>query len=408
MRMSVVSTMIVAGMLLALGAPPALAEANWPGWRGPNRDGKSPDTGLLREWPETGPRLLWQVKGIGGGYSTVAVVDGVVYTSGDIDGMLHVFAFDMEGKELWRIEQGPGYTVASNLPGSRSTPVIDQGRLYIESGVGRVGCYDAKTGQTIWTRDLREFGGRQPSWGYAESVLIHKNLAIVTPGGRTSVVALDKLTGKEVWRSNYSADAHYGSPLAVSYRGAELIVVGTGSGLACINPADGKLLWSNNFAAGNVANCPTPAFSDGYIFWANGYGKGGICVRASVNNGVWSFEQAWTTRDMDCHHGGYVIVDGYIYGNNRDGWTCLDLKTGKRMWNSRGVGKGSLCWADGMLFLFGENKGQVGLAVVSPESFELKSRFNVQGTGPSWAHPVVIGGRLYLRYDQNLYCFAVK
>ena len=393
---------------LSISAAPALADANWPGWQGPNRDGKSPDTGLLKEWPSEGPKLLWQAKGIGGGYSTVAVVDGIVYTTGDIDRMLWLFAFDMAGKQLWKIEQGPGYTVPSNLPGSRSTPVIDEGNLYLESGVGIVGCYDAKTGDTKWTRKLSEFGGHQPDWGYAESVLIYKNLAVITPGGRNCVVALDKKTGKDVWRSDYSANANYGSPIAVNYQGADLIVVGTKDGIACIDPADGKKLWSSDFSGGNIANCPTPAFADGYIFWANGYGKGGVCVKATVANGKWSFEQAWTTKDMNCHHGGYVIVDGYVYGNNGDGWACLDLKTGETKWKARGVGKGSLCFADGMLYLFGENKGQAGLAAASPAGFELKSRFSVQGTGTSWAHPVVIGGRLYLRYEQNLYCFDVK
>ena len=173
-------------------------------------------------------------------------------------------------------------------------------------------------------------------------------------------------------------------------------------------PTNGKLLWSNDWSAGNTANCPTPAYADGYVFWANGYGKGGICLKLKKDDDKVAADVAWKTNDMVCHHGGYVIHKGYIYGNHEGGWTCLDLKTGKKKWNEKAVGKGSLCFADGMLYLFSEDGGKAGLATCSPEGLKVKGKVKVKGDGPSWAHPVVVGGRLYLRYDNHLYCFSVK
>jgi len=388
-------------------APEPRAGAQWPSWRGVRRDGKSPDTGLLDRWPDDGPPLVWKVDRIGQGFSTVAVSDGMVYTTGDVGSKLTIFAMDLDGKPKWKAEHDAAWE--KSHPGSRSTPTIDNGRLYLVSGHGLVGCYDAKTGRRYWTRHHREFGGSPPGWGYAESVLIYDNLAVVNPGGRNCIVALDKASGRPVWASQgFTGEAQYGSCYAFEYQGVPMIVAGTRAGIVCVDAKSGRVLWSNPFSTGNTANCPTPVFSDRYVFWANGYGKGGICLELSVSRGRVSAREAWTTKDMVCHHGGYIVHEGYIYGNNGSGWACLDLKTGRRMWQERGVGKGSLCFADGMLYLFGERDGKAGLATCSPEGMRMTGAFSVQGDGPSWAHPVVIGGRLYLRYDTSLYCFDVK
>jgi hypothetical protein len=187
-----------------------------------------------------------------------------------------------------------------------------------------------------------------------------------------------------------------------------MIAAGTKAGIVCVDARNGEMLWANPFSANNTANCPTPVYSDGYVFWANGYGQGGICFELTSGGDRVGAREAWTTKDMVCHHGGYVVHEGYIYGNHGSGWACLDLKTGRKMWEERGVGKGSICFADGMLYLFGERGGQAGLGTCSPQRLEMRGTFTVQGEGPSWAHPVVIGGRLYLRYDDNLYCYDVQ
>ena len=383
------------------------ANRDWPCWLGPNHDGKSPDKGLLKEWPAAGPTLLWKAESIGKGFSSPSVSGGMVYVTGDVGDNLVLFAFDANGNPKWKMEHGP----AGNLdhPGARSTPTVDGNAVYLLSPGGLIACYNAKTGQRGWTKEMKELGGRAPQWGYAESVLIYENLAIVTPGGQGCVAALDKTSGRPVWGSQgFNAPAHYGSVIPFVFERVPMLAAGTGGGLVSVNPKNGAVLWSNGFSANNTANCPSPAYSDGHVFWANGYGKGGICMKLAVSGDRVTATKAWETKDMVCHHGGYIIDNGFIYGNNGGGWACLDLKTGEKKWSDKGVGKGSLCYADGMLYLFSESKGAAALATCSPDGLKITGRVSVAGTGESWAHPVVIGGRLYLRYDTTLYCFDVK
>ncbi len=319
-------------VLIAIASSAMAAGSDWPGWLGPNRDGKSRDTGLLKQWPAEGPRLLWKVDGIGVGFSSVAVTGGKVYISGDRDGKLTISAFDLDGKPLWETDHSQG---RGGPDGSRSTPVIDSGNLYLLGGHGLIGCYDAAGGQQKWSRTAKEFGGSPGGWGYAESALIYKNMAVFKPGGKSCIVALDKANGETLWKSTgFDAGPEYSSCIAVTFQGRPMIVTGTNRGILAVDADNGNLLWSNDFSAGNTANCPTPAYADGYIFWANGYGKGGICLKLNGQDGKVAADVAWTTRDMVCHHGGYVIHQRHIYGNH--------------------------------------------------------------------------GGRLYLRYDTNLYCFDVK
>lgn len=379
------------------------AGTDWPGWRGPHRDGKSPDKGLLKQWPDGGPSLAWKISDLGVGFSSVAVVGGTIYVTGQDGDGLYLHALDLEGKRKWKVLAGPPWT--ANYPGSRATPTIDGGQVYLLSGTGVLGCYDADSGRQQWMADAKQFGGRPGGWGYAESVLVWQNLAIFKPGGANCVVALDKSNGRPVWSSQgVVAGPEYSSCLAFEHDGVPLVATGTREGIVCLDLKRGSLVWANRFAAGNTANCPTPTYSDGYVFWANGYKKGGICLKLAANGQA---SEAWTT-DMDCHHGGYVIHNGYVYGNHgNSGFVCLDLKTGEKKWQERAVGKGSLCWADDMLYLFSE-KGQAALATCSPDGLEMKGQIRVEGEGPSWAHPAVIGGRLYLRYDTNLYVYDVK
>jgi outer membrane protein assembly factor BamB len=381
----------------------ASTEGEWPCWLGPSHDGKSPDKGLLQEWPSQGPPLVWKADGIGRGFSGVAVAGKMVYITGEENDRLLIFAFDMEGKKKWQLEHGKGW---NDHPGSRGTPAIDGGRLYLLSDDGLLGCFDTATHRRLWVHDAKEFGGHADQWGYAESPLVLGSLVIFKPGGPNCIVALDKTSGRQVWASRgFSAGPEYSSCLPITLAKSTLIVTGTNQGLVAVNSRNGALVWANRFAAGNIANCPTPAYENGCLFWANGYGKGGICLRLAANGAA---SEAWTTHDMVCHHGGYVLDGGYVYGNHEGEWACLDLKSGKTMWKQRGVGKGSLCWADHMLYLFSENGGKAALAACSPQGLEIRGQFRVEGEGESWAHPVVIGGRLYLRYDTHIYCFDVK
>lgn len=382
----------------------ASADGDWSCWLGPNHDGKSTDKGLLKEWPAKGPKLLWKATDIGKGYSSAAVSKGIVYITGDVEKSLIVHAFDLDGKPKWNRTAGPAWTGAS--PGARSTPTIDGNNLYLLCGPGLIGCFDARTGKKHWSKEAKDFGGEHNMWGYAESVLIDGDMAVFKPGGKNCLVALDKTTGREIWLSKgFTAGPDYGSLLPVTFQNVPMIVAGTHDGIFGVSAKTGAMLWENKFAVGNTANCNSPVVSDGYVFWANGYDKGGVCLKLEKGGKA---SEAWTTRDMNCHHGGYIIDKGYIYGNHGGGWTCLELRTGKKKWSEKAVGKGSLCWADDMLYLFSESHGKAALATCSPDGLEIKGQLQVDGEGPSWAHPVVCGGRLYLRYDNTLYCFDVR
>lgn len=381
-----------------------LAAGEWPWWRGPNYDARSTDKGLLKEWPKEGPNLLWKKSGIGRGFSSAVVSHGTVYITGEKGGQLKIFAYDLNGKERWQADHGPEWT--KNYPGSRGSPSVDGDNLYLLSGNGVLACFNTANGKRKWEASASQFGGSPGGWGYAESPLVWGNLVIFKPGGKNFAVALDKSSGRQVWTSQgFASGPEYSSCLPIFLDGVSMLVTGSKSGLVCFNAKNGAMLWGDKFSENNIANCPTPSYSDGYVFWANGYGKGGICMKLARGGKA---AEAWTTRDLVCHHGGYVIDNGYIYGNNESGCVCLELKTGKKMWQEKAVGKGSVCWADGMLYLFGERDGRGALATCSPSGLEVTGHVKVDGDGPSWAHPVVIGGRFYLRYDDNLYCFDVK
>jgi len=385
----------------------AAHSADWSGFQGPNRDGHSPDSGLLKEWPEAGPPLLWDVDNIGAGWSSMAVVDGLIYTTGNARGKQMLICLDLDGREKWRAVQGPQCS-HKKYGGARSTPTIDGDRVYVTGGDGLVTCHRTRDGRILWKRDMKsELGGKVGGWKYAESVLILDNLAVVTPGGRNAIVALDKMTGRDVWKSGVSGTAGYSSCMTITLGGHTVIVNGTQSGLMVVDAGTGKLIYRNEFASPNTANVPTPAFENGLLFWGVGYGKGSICFDVDCRAGKWSFKEIWRNDDLRCHPGNYVVVRGRVYGKGKGGLVCVDLKTGETQWQER-VRGGQVCWADGMLYSFSDSGGQISLIDPGASTSRTRGTFRVAGTGSSWSHPVIIGGRMLLRYDTNLYCYDVK
>lgn len=395
-------------LLTALLCPSLGRAADWPGFLGPNRDGCSADTGLLKQWPPEGPALLWKTDAIGPGWSSVAVANGCVYTTGNEGENQMLICLDAStGKERWRAAQGPKSS-HNKYGGARATPTVDGDRIYLTGGDGLLTCQRATDGRIVWKKNLRsDFGGKVGGWQYAESVLILGKLAIVTPGGQHALVALDKATGNSVWKSDAQATAGYSSCVPITLNGSTIIVNGSQSGLIAIDPKNGKEIYRNPFADGNVANSPTPAFSDGYLFWAVGYNKGGICLKVSQSGGKWTFEEAWNTHDFACHPGNYVVAKGCVYGKGKGGLVCADLSSGAVKWKEP-CSAGQVTWADGLLFSQSDSGGKLSLVDPSAEGGRVKGNLQVAGTGNSWSHPVVVNGRLYVRYDTNLYCFSVQ
>lgn len=388
--------------------------ADWPHWRGPSREGKSAETGLLKSWPEGGPTLVWKSDQIGSGFSTVSIAGGVIYISGIIEKDLVVTAFGIDGNLKWQKPVALGWSDPSQRPGSRSTPTIDGNRLYIVSGHGMLVALDCGSGDTIWTVDLVEkFKGKVPQWGGAESVLIDGDRLYCTPGGaEVGMVALDKMTGEVLWQGEpLGTSLPYASPILVEAAGAKQLIHLVQTGMVGVDANAGRILWRYERAAPkNRPACSTPLYADGLAFAASGYDTGGGQVRISSQDGRIKAEQTWETREMVNQHGGMVLVDGHVYGNHQNGWSCLSWKTGEQKWHAEGVGKGSLTYADGMLYCFAEQDGTVGLVKADPSEFQMVSTFSLPagGAGLRWAHPVVCGGRLYLRHGNTLWVYDVS
>jgi len=384
----------------------------WPRFHGPQNDNLSTDTGLLKEWPEDGPPLVWTAQGLGEGYSSVSIAQGLIYTAGNIDEQTMITALDLDGKIVWQKPNGPAWT--KDFPGTRSTPSIDGERLYHQSPLGNLVCMEAATGERLWGLNVLEtFGSENIRWALAESLLIDGPRVISTPGGpETCVVALDKMTGRTVWQSE-SADgdlAGYCSPSLAEFEGKRLIFTMTARAVVCVDADTGKLYWRFPHKTSYDVNALTPICVDGWVYVSSGYHSGSRMLKMTVIGDEVGVEEVWANRDLDNHHGGVLLVDGFLYGSSSGGkWMCLDWVTGEAKYEERGVGKGSLTFADGMLYTVSE-KYQVGLVPCTPEKHEVVSRFKLPegGEGNSWAHPVVCGGRLYIRHGDFLYCYDVK
>jgi len=390
----------------------------WAQWRGPNRDGKSKETGLLKSWPDTGPELLWSVGDLGGGWSTVSIANGLVYITGmkGKEGVLS--AIDLEGNLKWQKPYGPEW--ARSHPGVRSTPTVDGDSVYIMTGVGTVVCLDASTGSIKWKEDVKEkFNGKTPRWGYAESLLIDGDKLICTPGGeKGSIVALDKRTGRTIWISkNLTEASAFCSPILIRRGSRKLVVTMLAESVVGVDAETGGVLWKDKFKEyqdGIRPNNPiTPVYYDGAVYTTSGYDNGGALLALSHDGA--KVTRKWVDTTLDTHHGGVVLVDGYIYGSNwksnRNGdWVCLEWDTGKVMYETKWLGsKGSITYADGMLYCYEEDKGTVALVKASPKGFDIVSSFKVtKGTDEHWAHPVICDGRLYIRHGGTLMAYNVK
>tara|TARA_B100001123_G_scaffold116730_1_gene135911 strand:- start:2854 stop:4014 length:1161 start_codon:yes stop_codon:yes gene_type:complete len=380
----------------------------------------STETGLSDNWKEAEPTLLWQTEGLGGGYSSVAILQNKIITLGKTSDGPQIQALDINGgKPLWSTPLG-GNTSPN------STPTVD-GKLVFALGYdGDLACVQTETGKLVWKKNfLEDFGGRVPTWGYSESPLVDGDLLIVTPGSDESLlVALNKQTGKVVWQTkrpeNVASGGHGGAGYAsivISHGGGtKQYVQLVGGGLVGIRASDGKLLWSYARVANGTANIPTPIVQDDLIFCSSGYGTGSALLRLSASgDGVQVQEEYFLAGNkMQNHHGGMILLDGFIYcghGHNRGLPICIEMMTGKATWGpERGVGGGSaaVVYADGHLYYRYEN-GVLALVEANPKSYRLKGKFKMASNrGKSWPHPVIAGGRLYLRDQDALLCYDIR
>jgi outer membrane protein assembly factor BamB len=386
--------------------------SDWPQFHGPRGDNISTETGLLKQWPEGGPPLVWTAKGLGDGFASVSVANGLIYTAGNAEDKTVITALDMDGEVVWQSPCGEGWT--KSFPGVRATPTIDGDRLYYETPLGDVVCLNAKTGEQLWGLNiLDKFAAQNITWALSESVVIDGDHAICCPfGDKASIVALDKMTGETVWAAEGVGDkAGYATATIAEFAGIRMILAMSGKALVGVNADNGDLLFRYEHLTKYDVNALKPIYSDGRIFISSGYKAGSEMVQLTAADGKISAEQAWQSMDMDNHHGGVILLDGYLYGaDSSRNWVCFDWESGETMYSETGVGKGSLTCADGMLYTFAESGRKVGLVKPTPAGHQIVSEFEIPegGKGKSWAHPVISDGRLYLRHGDLLFAYNVS
>ena len=416
---------LVIALLGSVSVAFAASPTDWPQWRGVNRDGRSLDKGLLTQWPAEGPAVAWKVDSIGDGYSSIVVADGRIITLGNVDGEGRIICLnEKDGSTLWSVHpptEKKLYTHGKG-DGGRGTPTIDGDLVYAIGGGGDVTCLQAADGKVVWSKHLvDDLGGKVPGWGYSESPLIDGDNVIVTPGeSGGAVAALNKKTGEVVWRSTDVTDkAHYCSAALATIHGVRQIVTFTGGRGSKRDPGDpprvigleadtGKLLWSYEKSANRTANVATPIVHGNTVFSSSAYGTGGgLCRINKIDNGF-EAEPVYFENKLQNHHGGMILVDAFLYSMGGGSLICMNIETGKIAWQDRSVGKGSIAYADGHLYCYGE-KNQVGLVQANPIEYVEKGRFDVpKGEWPTWAHPIVANGKFYLRDMNNLTCYDVS
>jgi outer membrane protein assembly factor BamB len=403
-----------AALLFAAAQACAQSGASWPRFRGPNRDNVSPDRGLLSRWPQEGPRLLWKAAGIGGGYSSVAIAGGRIYTLGNRGADTYLVALDQaSGNPIWSAKVGKA---GSNLG---CTPTVDGDRVYAIGQEGDVVCAATESGAVRWRKNLQtDFGGACGGWSYTESPLVDGDRVVCTPGAKDALlVALDKRTGALIWKCASpfgDSTAGYSSVAVAEVGGVRHYVQLTAGGVVGVDASTGKLLWSYDRLGNNTANIPTPIVLKDQVFCAAGYGKGGALLQLAAESGGVAMKEVYYNRELTNKHGGLVAVGGHVYGDYDDTGRpfCAELKTGRIVWRKqeRGPGRGSaaVTYADGHLYFRFDN-GYMALVEASPAAYNEISTFKIPGSGSSsWAHPVVVGGKMYLREQDNVLCYDVK
>ncbi len=386
-------------------------------WRGPNRDGQFTETGLLKSWPDSGPELILEVEKIGKGWSSPIWVDGTIYTTGMIDTLDYLTSIDMEGNINWQVAYGRSWY--KSFPDTRSTPVVDGDRIYVQSGMGRLVCLNRVTGIENWAVEVdKDYETEYHSWGNSETPLLIDDIVICSPGGnKTSIVAFNKMTGELVWESeSLGGQRAYASATIYEYKEFRYVLAVIGSHLLALNPENGKIVWSYKYLDPKKWDQPgliwtnTPVFHEDEIFLTMGYDYKAVMLK--MDSTGTSVSEKFVDQTFDNHHHGVIYSDGYLYGSNwqnnkRGKWVCMKWDSGEIVYVDEWDTKGSMVMADGMLYCYNE-KGNVGLVKPDPDGFDVISQFKItQGAGTHWAHPFIADGKLFLRHGDVLMIYDI-
>ncbi len=389
---------------------------DWTQWRGNDRDGKSAEKGLADSWPASGPKQLWRVDGLGGGFSTPSAADGTLYLLVN-QGMDHeeIVALSVDkGAKLWTTKIGAvGKNDGPQYPGARSTPTIDGDSLYILGSAGDLVCLDTKSGARKWSKNLpADFKGKPGQWAYTESPLIDGDALICSPGGaEATVVALNKKDGSLIWKSALpdADDASYSSPVITEVNGVKQYVLYLAKGVVGLEADSGKLLWRYENTADKNANVQTPVASSNFVYTAAGRVGGGL---VDISGGTKQPKEVYFAKAMPSGMGGSILVDGSLYGSSGETLMSIDYVTGKTNWQVRSIGAAALCFADGKLYLHGENN-DVAMVAATPEKYTELGKFTPEnapdrGNSKAWVHPIIVDGKLIIRDVGTIWCYDIR
>ena len=377
-------------------------------WRGDNRDGIYMETGLLKAWPPEGPKLLWHYDELGAGHASAAVTKDYVFTTGTDGENGFVIAFNHNGEKLWRKQYGKEWFV--NWEGSRSTPLVENDKLYIMGSYGSLVCMNAKNGDILWNIEtMTDYDGRNIEWGVTENLLIDENMLFCTVGGiDANVIALDKNTGKLIWKSKGKGEkSAYGSPIIIKRADKKILVTMTEKSILGIDVSNGKLLWSHEQINKYFVHANSPIYKDGHLYCFSGYGKGGVMIEIAADGN--SVKELWRNKTLDSRMGGAVLYKGIIYGGGDFSrkWVALDWNTGEELFSSTMIKYGNTIMADDMLYCYGQD-GKVALVEPKKDAFNMISVFKVPyGAKQHWAHSVIHNKKLYIRHGTSLMVYDI-
>ena len=409
--------LLLSAVIIILSAGTIYAQKTF-GWLGPDRSGIYKETGLLKSWPSDGPNLLWEITDIGAGFSSVTSTEDAIYITGRVGENDVLTAFTQEGKKKWEVTYGKSSN--SNYPDSRGTTTVASGKIFVVSGTGDLVCISME-GKILWSVNyFKKYDGVIPDYGISENPLVVGNKVIGTPGGKKAAMAAFNVdNGNVIWETASINDVtQYVNPVLVEFGGKKLIITLSADYVFAVDSNDGKLQWKFNYMAESTgpekrfAHINTPIFHDGYLFVSSGYDKVALKLKLNPDGSVPTVE--WRNNDLDPHVGGAILLDDYLYGSNWETnsygkWVCVDWNTGKTIWKTDWYNKGSLIAADGMLFLYEEKNGHLGLVKPGPDKMNVVSKFKVEkGNGPYWAYPVIDKGRLFLRHGTYLAVYTIK
>ena len=386
-----------------------LSENYWTEYRGPGRAGIYDQSPVRTDWPSDGPPELWRQQ-IGGGYASMVVADGLVFTIEQRRDRELVAAYRVEdGRQVWEHSWKSRFQESMGGDGPRATPTWSDGRIYAQGANGHLLSLDASDGEVLWERNiLRDASASNVTWGMAAAPLVVDELVIAMPGGKSgkSVFAYDKLTGEVRW-SNLDDKAGYVSPQVATLAGQRQLLIVSGTRVLGASLEDGSELWSLPWKTSYDANCAQPLVVDAnHVFVSSGYGHGAALLQITHAESRFSVEEVWSNLNMKNKFNPSVLVDDVVYGLDEGILAAVDVRTGERLWKKGRYRYGQLLYASGHLVVISED-GELALVEATPEEYRELVRFD-SVSGKTWNVPAMADGLLFVRNQTEMVAYDLR